>query len=108
MRQLLESRLLSVLVFLPSAAAVLLLFFPESRRREAKLFALAASVVEFALSLPLWFRFDLGSGGMQFSEHASWIPALGISYSLGIDGISLLLVLLSTVLTPVSLLYSLT
>jgi NADH-quinone oxidoreductase subunit M len=108
LRELLESHLLSVLVFLPSAAAVLLLLFPESRRREAKLFALAASVVELALSLPLWFRFDLGSAGMQFTEHASWIPALGISYSLGIDGISLLLVLLSTVLTPVSLLYSLT
>ncbi len=108
MKELLESHLLSVLVFLPSAAAALLLLFPESRRREAKLFALAASVVELVISLPLWFRFDLGSAGMQFTEHASWIPALGISYSLGIDGISLLLVLLATVLTPVSLLYSLT
>ena len=104
--ELLETRLLSVLVFLPSAAAVLLLFFPESRRREAKVFALAASVVELALSLPLWFRFDPGSSGMQFTEHETWIPALGISYSLGIDGISLLLVLLTTVLTPVSLLFS--
>ena len=108
MRELFEANLLSVLVFLPSAAAALLLLFPESRSREAKTFALAASVLELVASLPLWFRFDPGSAGMQFTEHASWIPALGISYSLGIDGISLLLVLLTTVLTPVSLLFSLT
>jgi NADH-quinone oxidoreductase subunit M len=107
-REILEGQLLSVLVFLPSAAAALLLLFPASRGREAKVFALAASVVELVLSLPLWFRFDPGSAGMQFTEHASWIPALGISYSVGIDGISLLLVLLTTVLTPVSLLFSLT
>jgi NADH-quinone oxidoreductase subunit M len=107
-REILDGRLLSVLVFLPSAAAALLLLFPASRGREAKVFALAASVVELVVSLPLWFRFDPGSAGMQFTEHASWIPALGISYSVGIDGISLLLVLLTTVLTPVSLLFSLT
>ena len=108
MREIFEGQLLSVLVFLPSAAAALLLLFPASRGREAKVFALAASVVELVVSLPLWFRFDPGSAGMQFTEHASWIPALGISYSVGIDGISLLLVLLTTVLTPVSLLFSLT
>jgi NADH-quinone oxidoreductase subunit M len=107
LREFLGTYLLTVLVFLPSAAAALLLLFPEGRRREAKVFALAASVLELGLSLPLWFGFDLRSSGMQFTEHASWIPALGISYSLGIDGISLLLVLLATVLTPVSLLYSL-
>ena len=102
----LESRLLTILVFLPSAAAALLLLFPRSRTREAKIFAIGASVVELALALPLWSRFDLHSGGFQFTETATWIPALGISYSIGMDGISLLLVLLTVLLTPVSLLFS--
>jgi NADH-quinone oxidoreductase subunit M len=108
LRALFDGHLLTVLVFLPSAAAALLLLFPERRAREAKGFALAASVLELGLSLPLWTRFDLVSGTFQFVEKAEWIPALGISYTIGIDGISLLLVLLTTLLTPVSLLYSLT
>ena len=108
MAELLESHLLTVLVFLPSAAAVLILLFPESRSREAKIFAIGASIVELGLALPLWSRFDTSSGAFQFVERTQWIPALGISYTLGIDGISLLLILLTVVLTPVSLLFSLT
>ena len=108
MAEILESHLLTVLVFLPSAAAVLILLFPESRSREAKIFAIGASIVELVLALPLWSRFDAASGAFQFVERAEWIPALGISYTLGIDGISLLLILLTVVLTPVSLLFSLT
>jgi len=108
LRALFDGHLLTVLVFLPSAAAALLLLFPERRARAAKAFALAASVLELGLSIPLWTRFDLASGTFQFLEKAEWIPALGISYTIGIDGISLLLVLLTTLLTPVSLLYSLT
>ncbi|HSD71182.1 MAG TPA: NADH-quinone oxidoreductase subunit M, partial [Thermoanaerobaculia bacterium] len=108
MRELFEQHLLTILVFLPSAAAAMLLFFPESRARGAKSFALAASILELALSLPLWSRFDVSTGAFQFVEKAQWVPALGISYTVGIDGISLLLVLLTTVLTPVSLLYSIT
>ncbi|HEX9150144.1 MAG TPA: NADH-quinone oxidoreductase subunit M [Thermoanaerobaculia bacterium] len=108
MPALFDQHLLTVLVFLPTVAAALLLLFPESRARGAKTFALAASIIELALSLPLWSRFDLASGAFQFVEKAEWVPALGISYTVGIDGISLLLVLLTTVLTPVSLLYSIT
>ena len=100
-------QLLSILIFLPTVAAVLLLLIPERRTREAKIFALVASIVELALSIPLWTRFNPASGAFQFVEKEEWIPALGITYTVGIDGISLLLVLLTTVLTPVSLLYSL-
>ncbi len=60
------------------------------------------------MSLPLWTRFDAAQTGFPSREQVDWIPALGISYALGIDGISLLLVLLTTVLTPVALLFSLT
>src|SRR5207245_6117931 len=63
---------------------------------------------DLALSIPLWTRVDIARSGFQFMEVARWVPALGISYSLGIDGISLVLILLTTLLTPVSLLYSVT
>lgn len=105
---LLGNHILTAVVFLPTAGAVLLLFFPESRPKAAAGFALAVSVAEFLLSLPLWARFDANATGFQFLERADWIPALGISYTLGIDGISLLLILLTTLLTPVSLLFSIT
>ncbi len=107
MEPILRDHLLSVLVFLPAAGAALLLLFPRSAVAPARTFALLVSVLELALSLPLWIRFDLVQHGFQFREKLAWIPQLGISYSLGIDGISLLLVLLTTVLTPVALLFSL-
>ena len=58
----------------------------------------------FLVSIPLWTRFDAGSADYQFVEHRAWMPSLGISYHLGIDGISLLLVLLTTFLVPLVLL----
>ncbi|MFN2632342.1 MAG: NuoM family protein [Thermoanaerobaculia bacterium] len=108
MNTLMSRHLLSVLIFLPTAGAGLLLLFPKSEARAAKWFALAVSVLELALSLPLWMQFDPHMPGFQFAERLEWVPSLGISYSLGIDGISLVLVLLTTILTPVSLLFSLT
>jgi NADH-quinone oxidoreductase subunit M len=108
MQDLLTHHLLSVLVFLPTAGAVLLLLFPKSAPGPAKVFGLAVATLNAILSLPLWTRFDIAQRGFQFREAHSWIPSLGITYSLGIDGISLVLVLLTTILTPVSLLFSLT
>src|SRR3972149_3469570 len=74
---------------------------PLRRGRRA---ALAVSVAAFLVSLLLWIGFDRTRAGMQFEERATWIPASGISYHLGVDGISLLLVLLTTFLTPLCLL----
>jgi NADH-quinone oxidoreductase subunit M len=108
MDRLLIDHLLSAIVFLPAAGAVLLLLFPRSLKREAKLFALFVAVIDAILSLPLWTRFDIAQHGFQFREKVDWVPALGISYSVGLDGISLLIVLLTTILTPVALLFSLT
>src|SRR5207249_2056025 len=65
--------------------------------------ALAVSLVTFALSLPLYFGFDRDNPGYQFEEYRMWMPTLGVSYHIGIDGISLLLVLLTTFLTPLAL-----
>ena len=108
MDRLLSEHLLSVLVFLPAAGAALLLLFPNSMTRQAKAFALLVAVLDCVLSLPLWWRFDIAAKGFQFREQTDWIPPLGITYSLGIDGIALVLVLLTTILTPVALLFSLT
>ena len=106
MERLLADHLLSVLVFLPTAGALLLLLLPRSAVGAARSLAIAVSVLELVLSLPLWTRFDVLQQGFQFREKIAWIPQLGISYSVGLDGISLLLVLLTTILTPVSLLFS--
>jgi NADH-quinone oxidoreductase subunit M len=108
MGALFREHLLSLLVFLPTAGALVLLLFPESQPRAIRVFSLAVALAELAASLPLWTQFAPGRIGFQFVEKADWIPSLGISYSLGLDGISLLLVLLTTILTPVSLLFSLT
>ncbi|MDQ6891570.1 MAG: NADH-quinone oxidoreductase subunit M [Acidobacteriota bacterium] len=108
MAGLLSGHLLTVLIFLPTAGAAVLLLFPKGAGRASMWFATAVSAIELALSIPLWTRFDPAMPGFQFAERVEWVPALGISYSIGVDGISLLLILLTTVLTPVSLLFSVT
>ena len=91
--------LLSLVVFLPLAGAVLLLFVPKDNQNLVKIVALAAALAAFIFSLPLYFGFAVDNPDMQFVERYEWLPDLGISYILGIDGISLFLVLLTTFLT---------
>ncbi|MBI2369871.1 MAG: NADH-quinone oxidoreductase subunit M [Deltaproteobacteria bacterium] len=98
--------LLTAVVFLPLVGAGVLLFADRAREQTLRQTALGASALTFLLSLPLYFRFDAGLAGMQFVERAPWIPQWGIAYHLGVDGISLFLVLLTTFLTPLALLAS--
>jgi NADH-quinone oxidoreductase subunit M len=107
MEALLRDHLLSAVVFVPAAGAALLLLFPKSAEKAARNVALGISILDLVLSIPLWTRFALTQTGFQFREKMAWIPQLGISYDVGLDGISLLIVLLTTVLTPVALLFSL-
>jgi len=86
----------------PALAALVVLLAPV---RWAKHLALAASLIEFAISAPLWWTFA-PAGGMQFMFDASWIPSWGIRYTVGVDGISLFMVLLTTFLVPLSVLGS--
>ena len=96
--------LLSALVFLPLAGAALL---PALRGdRAPRVWALLVTLVTAALSVPLYTHFDAATARYQFVEDASWISALNIRYTLGIDGISLLLVLLTTFLMPLCVLCS--
>ncbi len=96
--------ILSVLIFSPLAAAVV----TAAIRSENLLrwWTLLATTLVALLSLPLYGRFDCTTADFQFVEHASWIPALKINYSLGVDGISLLLVLLTTLIMPLCVLCS--
>jgi NADH-quinone oxidoreductase subunit M len=98
--------LLSWVIFLPAAGAALIALFPARAATEIKTAGIVVSLATFALSLGFWTGFDPRAAGFQFEQRASWIPAFGISYSIGIDGISLLLILLTTLLTPVALLFS--
>src|SRR5213596_1183765 len=97
-----DTWILTVLLAWPLVAAAIVLVAPE---RWAKHLALVATLLEFALSVPLWWRF-VPANGMQFTQVFAWIPAWGIHYRVGVDGISLFLVLLTTFLTPLSVLGS--
>jgi NADH-quinone oxidoreductase subunit M len=98
--------ILSLLIFFPILGAVVLLFINKENGRAIRWVTLIFSLVEFIFSLPLFFVFDSKSGAMQFVEDWWWIESYGISYKLGIDGISLLLVLLTTFLTILCILCS--
>ncbi len=96
--------ILSLIIFFPILGILLLIFLPRKNHQLLKLTTLGISLVEFGLSLPLWFRFDSTTAAMQFPERYDWLPQYGISYILGLDGFSLLLVLLTTFLTPLCVL----
>jgi NADH-quinone oxidoreductase subunit M len=96
--------ILSTLIFLPLAGALLILLIPGETA--AKNLALVVTVLTAILSLPLYWNFDINTAQYQFGEHAPWIEALNINYTLGIDGISLLLVLMTTLLMPLCVLGS--
>jgi len=98
--------ILSLVTYLPAVAAVVLLLFPRRSDRAIKTFAFLISVATFVLSLHLFYHFDSTSGQMQFEESVAWIEGGVIQHHLGIDGISLFLILLTTFLTPLAILSS--
>src|SRR5512135_3037959 len=98
--------LLSILLVAPVAGAVLVALLPRERVSLIKGIAFATALAVLALSLPLYFAFKSGAPGFQFEEQAAWVPGLAIGYHVGIDGISLFLVLLTTLLTAAAVLSS--
>ena len=101
--------ILSIVTFLPLAGVVMILAVRGDEAlvaRNARWVALWTSLVTFAVSLVLWFGFDPGNPGFQFEERAEWLPEIGISYHMGVDGISMPFVLLSTLLIPICVLAS--
>jgi NADH-quinone oxidoreductase subunit M len=98
--------LLSLLVFLPWVGALLLACLPGLGRRSLRVLALGFSLSTLALALASLGSFDRASTGYQFVERHAWIPSLGVHYHLGMDGLSLLLLLLTGILGPAGLLAS--
>jgi NADH-quinone oxidoreductase subunit M len=101
--------ILTSLIALPVAGAILLLFVRGDEDESAPIvrkIALTVSLLVFAETVLLWTRFNPGSGEFQFVERHAWIPAFGIDYFIGVDGISLLLLVLTGFLTPLALLSS--
>ncbi|HEY1383811.1 MAG TPA: NADH-quinone oxidoreductase subunit M, partial [Dongiaceae bacterium] len=101
--------LLTIITFLPLVGAVIIASIRGEDAhvaRNARWVALWTSSAVFLLSLLLWFGFDRSNPDFQFEERAEWIPALNITYHMGIDGISMPFVLLSTLLTPICVLAS--
>ena len=92
--------LLSWLIWLPIAGGLLVLGLGEGRARVVRWAALAVAAATFVLSLPLWTNFDTTTAAMQFVERAPWIGVINAWYYLGVDGIAMPLVLLTTFITP--------
>jgi NADH-quinone oxidoreductase subunit M len=101
-----SGNILSIVLWLPIAAAALLVFFPKSAAGAIKGFGLLAALATFVASLGIVNGFHEGVAGLQRVEMRTWIPQWGITYALGVDGISLWLVMLTTLLTPIVFLSS--
>jgi NADH-quinone oxidoreductase subunit M len=102
-----RDHLLSIITFTPLVGAlVLLLPFFKGKDDAVRWGANIIGLVGFLVSLPLWFWFDRGAAGFQFVEKTSWIPSIGVHFFFGVDGISTLLILLTTLLGIIAILSS--
>jgi len=97
---------LTILTVLPVIGALLILAFTGSNAKLARWSALAFSILSLGLTLVLWAHFDTISGTLQFQERHLWIAPLGIEYHTGIDGLGLLMLLLSAIVVPIGILAS--
>jgi len=101
-----NTHLLSLILFLPTLVALVLFFLPKDEMKLIRWAALVGSMLPLALSLVLWFSFKSDVAGFQFEEQYTWYEAINSSLHLGVDGLSLTMVLLTTFLTPLAILAS--
>ncbi len=102
-----REHLLSIITYTPLVGALVLLLPPfKGQDDRVRWFANGVAVLGFLVSLPLWFWFDREASGFQFVERGAWIPSIGVSYHFGIDGVSALLILLTTLLGVIAILSS--
>ncbi|WP_417429099.1 NADH-quinone oxidoreductase subunit M [Kiloniella sp.] len=105
-----QDHILSIVTFAPLLGALIILLIrgdnEEAVAKNSRWVALWVSGVTFAVSLLLWTGFERGTAEFQFVEEVEWMPSLGLSYRMGVDGISVLFVLLSTLLTPICIISS--
>jgi len=89
--------ILSVIIFLPLVAGLIILLTARKHPEYARGIALVVSALNFVLAIILWLKYDISGGGYQFQESVSWLPALGISYHVGVDGFSLPMVMMAAI-----------
>ena len=97
---------LSLLTVMPLLGGLMVVGLGSEQKRAARWLSLGISLGALALALILWHKFAPVSGGLQFGERHSWIPALGVEYRLGVDGLGLLMVMLSAIVVPMAMLAS--
>jgi len=102
----LNQHLLTLILFFPLLAAVIVLLLPKGKLSLIRWTAFGLSLVPFALSVYLWILFDPAKSGFQFEVQYTWYAALNSTLHLGVDGLSLTMVLLTTLLTPIAILAS--
>ena len=95
--------ILSMLIFVPAVSAVLIMLLPERRSELVRPVGLILSLLPLPLAGLLFVDFERGTAEFQFVEKVTWIEQLGVSWNIGVDGISLLLVVLTTILVPIAL-----
>lgn len=101
-----ENNLLILILIIPTLAALLVVAIPFNSKNSIRWFAFGGSLIPFLLSLIVWFQFDKTQSGFQFETQLPWFSAIGSSFHFGVDGISMPMVLLSTLLTPLAILAS--
>ena len=101
-----ESQPLTYLIFAPLAGAVLIALVGKDRDDLSRWLGLGVSLITFVISIPLFTGFDVTTTEMQFVHRFDWVKSVGISYSVGIDGISILLVMITTLLSVLAILAS--
>src|SRR3954464_111740 len=97
---------LSLILFTPLIGAFVILLVPKENDNAIRWIANVVALVGFLISVPLWFWFNPASGDFQFIERAPWIPSIGAEYFLGVDGLSTLLILLTTMMGSIAVLSS--
>lgn len=101
-----DTHILSWLIWLPVAGIVGIAFIPRDRHDVIKVIAAVATGLQLWIALMVWLRFDTSVGSFQFMERAAWIPSFNIFYYLGIDGLSLPMVLLTPLLSFIAVFVS--
>jgi NADH-quinone oxidoreductase subunit M len=96
--------ILSFITFFPLVGILFICFLKDDHHDLIRWVAFITAVISFIFSIPLYFRFDSNTWNMQFVEYIPWVKDFGISYHMGIDGISLFLILLTTFLSALAIL----
>ncbi len=106
MNSLINHWMLTLITFIPLVGAIAILFIPKTKATAIKVTALIFSLPSLLLSILMWMRYNPGAPGMQFVQNVPWIESLNVHYYVGVDGISVPFIFLTTLLTTLSLIYS--